>query len=439
MQTSLLDKIEVKSVDGFQGREKRVVVMSAVRSNTSGGIGFMTDVRRLNVAITRARFGLVIIGDADTLSRNSPVWKAYIEWLLSHSCFMSEQQLTTALWGSAQPRQQRLLQQERHLALVKQQEKEDERRRAQKDLGEEKRRLALEKVQAQQQQQQQQQQRSQQSASAGRGGQITLGRPQNQGRGMGRDQSVVSGGSGLGSTSAGRVGAGSQPASAYSEARGGWYVQRVRAKRLGGDDGSQRLSSILPAPEPAVGTAGVSLDGSATAGVARGGQAQHARQSARLHKQPPDSPKQQAKQQLDSLLSREGDVPQRAIVGAFFPMSGDAETSIDSQPSSSSSGSSNSSSSSSQKVREAVRDDVHTGRSQSSSTLAAKLQRIGRGAAPESGQEEASAMRCPALTRSDVTTNTWRQLSIEMTCNSELSGGPATKFNNVGTNMPELV
>jgi ATP-dependent RNA/DNA helicase IGHMBP2 len=63
-----LDGLEIDSVDGFQGREKEVVVLSLVRSNTEGEIGFLGDVRRTNVALTRARRKLLVIGDSATLS-----------------------------------------------------------------------------------------------------------------------------------------------------------------------------------------------------------------------------------------------------------------------------------------------------------------------------------------------------------------------------------
>lgn len=64
-----LSKIAVNTIDSFQGQERDVVYISMTRSNSEGEIGFLTDIRRMNVAMTRARKKLVIIGDSATLSQ----------------------------------------------------------------------------------------------------------------------------------------------------------------------------------------------------------------------------------------------------------------------------------------------------------------------------------------------------------------------------------
>ncbi|CAE7249359.1 UPF1 [Symbiodinium sp. CCMP2592] len=69
----------VASVDSFQGREKELILFSSVRCNRGGSVGFLADWRRLNVMLTRARRGLIIVGNYWTL-RADPYWRAYVDW-----------------------------------------------------------------------------------------------------------------------------------------------------------------------------------------------------------------------------------------------------------------------------------------------------------------------------------------------------------------------
>lgn len=76
----LIKNVEIQTVDGFQGREKEVIIISLVRSNEKGDIGFLEDLRRLNVAITRPKRKLIIIGDKKTIE-NHPIYKMLISYI----------------------------------------------------------------------------------------------------------------------------------------------------------------------------------------------------------------------------------------------------------------------------------------------------------------------------------------------------------------------
>ena len=79
-----LSQVQVSTVDGFQGAEADLVLFSAVRSNPAGHLGFLQDTRRANVALTRARCGLVVFGDAQTMRQASgSVWA---DWLQFPGC-----------------------------------------------------------------------------------------------------------------------------------------------------------------------------------------------------------------------------------------------------------------------------------------------------------------------------------------------------------------
>jgi hypothetical protein len=99
---STAESVEVNTVDGFQGREKTVIVFSAVRAPSQGwaggggGIGFVGDERRMNVALTRAKEALWVVGHARTLGRHV-AWGALLEHAQSREQVVSNGSLTALL------------------------------------------------------------------------------------------------------------------------------------------------------------------------------------------------------------------------------------------------------------------------------------------------------------------------------------------------------
>ena len=81
-------EIEIDSVDGFQGREKEAVIVSLVRSNREGEVGFLADTRRMNVAMTRARRKLIVIGDSATITAH-PFYEKMVKYFESVGAYGS--------------------------------------------------------------------------------------------------------------------------------------------------------------------------------------------------------------------------------------------------------------------------------------------------------------------------------------------------------------
>ncbi|MCU0445466.1 MAG: AAA domain-containing protein [Microscillaceae bacterium] len=84
--------ININSIDGFQGQEREVIYISLVRSNDKGQIGFLSDTRRMNVALTRARKKLVVIGDSATLGQN-PFYLSFLDYVEQIGAYKSAWEL----------------------------------------------------------------------------------------------------------------------------------------------------------------------------------------------------------------------------------------------------------------------------------------------------------------------------------------------------------
>ena len=82
------EKISVNTIDSFQGQERDIVYISMTRSNPENRIGFLADIRRMNVAMTRARKKLVVVGDSATLTQ-LPFYADFINYAEEHNAYQS--------------------------------------------------------------------------------------------------------------------------------------------------------------------------------------------------------------------------------------------------------------------------------------------------------------------------------------------------------------
>ncbi|WP_291782858.1 AAA domain-containing protein [Cecembia sp.] len=85
---SFSELLTIDSIDGFQGQERDIILISLVRSNAKGEIGFLADTRRMNVALTRAKRKLVVVGDSATLSHHS-FYNAFLDYVDENDCYKS--------------------------------------------------------------------------------------------------------------------------------------------------------------------------------------------------------------------------------------------------------------------------------------------------------------------------------------------------------------
>ena len=119
-----LSFIQVGSVDSFQGQEKELVLFSAVRSNLLNELGFLRDARRLNVAITRAKRGLIVVGDS-TVLKSCRHWAALLNSCKERGCSLTEREYYAEVETRAEETRRRVIAEESDLSVFEL-DKEDE-------------------------------------------------------------------------------------------------------------------------------------------------------------------------------------------------------------------------------------------------------------------------------------------------------------------------
>ena len=83
---AIFDVVEFNTTDAFQGRESEIIIFSCVRASPAGGIGFLQDIRRMNVGLTRAKSSLWVLGNSDSLSRGE-YWKKLVDNAQARDCY----------------------------------------------------------------------------------------------------------------------------------------------------------------------------------------------------------------------------------------------------------------------------------------------------------------------------------------------------------------